>query len=494
MTSIAGDLPRPADARAYRVASLDIVRGLVLVIMALDHVRDFTMAGAAQDPMSDPNIGVALFFTRWITHFCAPVFVFLAGASAGLMSGRKSPAALGRFLLARGAWLIIVEWFVMSTAFTFSLHGLPQLGGRVLIALQVIWAIGASLIVLAGVQFAGKRPALLIGAAILLAHNLLDPIWPVTNPFDTSAPLWAGLHSQIGHVVGPYYVAAIYPLLPWTGVLLLGYGASPLFEGSADARRRRLLRWGLVLTLGFVALRLSGAYGDPNPWTTHPRLTATVIDVLNTTKYPPSLLFLLMTLGPAALFCAVADRMPAAVARPLETFGRVPFAFYVVHFYAVHAMAVALGAAQGFASAAVLHLRLLLPEGIRCAVARRVPRVGRARDGPVSPVPVGGPHQGPPRRLVAELRLTGSAGAENPCPRGRRGTPRPLLAARGDAPGRDGVRSRTLRRRRRILGLPDRLPASGSVAVRGGVRPSGRRTPAQCPEGCRSVSHLGVEG
>jgi len=246
-----------------RIASIDILRGAVMVLMALDHVRDyFTVARC--NPMDLSCTEPALFLTRWITHFCAPVFVFLAGASAGLMSGRKSPAALGRFLLARGAWLIIVEWFVMSTAFTFSLHGLPQLGGRVLIALQVIWAIGASLIVLAGVQFAGKRPALLIGAAILLAHNLLDPIWPVTNPFDTSAPLWAGLHSQIGHVVGPYYVAAIYPLLPWTGVLLLGYGASPLFEGSADARRRRLLRWGLVLTLGFVALRLSGAYGDPN--------------------------------------------------------------------------------------------------------------------------------------------------------------------------------------------------------------------------------------
>ena len=348
MNAIAPDRPSTADARAYRLVSLDVLRGLVLVIMALDHVRDFMMVAAAQDPMSDPNIGVVLFLTRWITHFCAPVFVFLAGASAGLMTRRRPPAALCRFLLARGAWLIVVEWFVMSTAFTFSPGGLPQLGGRILIGLQVIWAIGASLIVLAGVQFLGKRAALLIGAAILLGHNLLDPVWPVTNLFDSTAPLWAGLHSQIGHVFGPYYVASIYPLLPWTGVMLLGYGASPLFDGAADARRRRLLTWGLILTISFVALRLSGAYGDPNPWTTHPRVTATIIDILNTTKYPASLLFLLMTLGPAALFCAVADRLPAAVARPLVTFGRVPFAFYVAHFYAVHAMAVALGAAQGF--------------------------------------------------------------------------------------------------------------------------------------------------
>jgi uncharacterized membrane protein len=362
-------VPVCSDARAYRLASIDVLRGLVLVIMALDHVREFLMRGAELDPMGDPNVGAVLFFTRWITHFCAPVFVFLAGASVGLMTARRPPRALARFLLARGAWLVAVEWFVMATAFTFSPSGLPPLGGRILIVLQVIFAIGVGLIVLSAIQFLGRRVALALGAAIVVGHNLLDPIWPVTNVFMTTAPVWAGLHSQMGHVVGPYFVVVVYPLLPWTGVLLLGFGASPLFEGSAERRRRRLLAWGGLVTLAFIALRALSVYGEPNPWTTHPRAMATAIDFLNTTKYPPSLLFLLMTLGPAGVFCAVSDRLPAAMARTLATFGRVPFAFYVVHFYAVHLMAVALGTIQGFSPGQFFTFVFYFPKGYGIGLA-----------------------------------------------------------------------------------------------------------------------------
>jgi uncharacterized membrane protein len=166
------------DARAYRLSSIDMLRGLAIVIMAIDHVRDLFLAGATQDPMADPNIRAALFATRWITHFCAPVFVLLAGTSAGLMAARKTRSQLGRFLLARGAWLIFVEWFVISTAWTFAPFGLDAIGGRVLVVMQVIWAIGASMIVLAGAQFLGRGACLAIGLAIVCSHNLLDGVWP----------------------------------------------------------------------------------------------------------------------------------------------------------------------------------------------------------------------------------------------------------------------------------------------------------------------------
>ena len=190
-----GTHPVAQDRRAYRLTSIDMLRGLVIVIMALDHVRDFVMVASVQDPMSNPDVTPALFMTRWITHICAPVFVFLAGTSAGLMTARKSPAALGGFLAKRGLWLILVEVTLLSTAITFSPLGLPQFGGRILIILQVLWAIGASMLVLAGAQFLGRRACLIGGAVIVLGHNLLDSVWPATHLPD-SAPLWVALHPR----------------------------------------------------------------------------------------------------------------------------------------------------------------------------------------------------------------------------------------------------------------------------------------------------------
>lgn len=352
-----------ADARAYRLASIDMLRGLVIVIMALDHVRDYVMLGAEQDPTADPQVGAAVFFTRWITHFCAPVFVFLAGTSAGLMAARKSPRALARFLLARGAWLILVEWFVISTAWSFAPSGIAQIGGRVLVPLGVIWAIGASLIVLAGAQFLGRRACLLVGAAVLLGHNLLDPIWPSTSILDESGPWWAALHSQVPVGIGPFLVVFVYPLLAWTGVMLLGFGTSAIFEAPAARRTARLAAAGLTATAAFLLLRMVGLYGDPNPWGAGSDAVRTVIDFLNTTKYPPSLLFVLMTLGPAAVLCAFADRVPDTMRRPFVVFGRVPFAFYVAHLYLIHSLAVALGVAQGFGAEQLMTIMFFFPEG-----------------------------------------------------------------------------------------------------------------------------------
>ena len=351
-------------SRSYRLASIDMVRGLVIVLMAIDHVRDYFNFGGEPDPLANPNINAALFFTRWITHFCAPAFVFLAGTSAGLMASRKTPSALGAFLFTRGVWLIIIEWCVVATAWSFAPWGIEQLGGRVGVVLQVIWAIGASMIVLAGAQFLGQRVCLLIGGAILVGHNLLDPIWPVTGGIvDTGHPWWVALHARMGIVSGPFFFLIPYPVLPWTGVMLLGFGTAPLFQEPAPRRKTRLLAWGVAATAGFVVLRGTGMYGEPNPWQVQNGAVATLIDFLNVTKYPPSLLFLLMTLGPAAILCACADRVPDAIKRPLIVFGRAPFAFYVAHLYLIHALAVAFGVIQGFQASGFLTYSFFFPEG-----------------------------------------------------------------------------------------------------------------------------------
>lgn len=341
-----------------------MLRGLVIVIMAVDHVRDFFNFGGAVDPLADPNISAPLFFTRWITHFCAPIFVFLAGTSAGLMTARRSPSDLGAFLLTRGLWLIAIEWLVVSTAWSFAPWGLEALGGRVGIPMQVIWAIGASMVVLSGAQFLGARVCLMIGAILVAGHNLLDPIWPATDGiFDAGHPLWVALHSQMRTDLGPFSFFWVYPLLPWVGVMLLGFGAAPLFREGAQRSGRTLLALGAVTTTVYVVLRGIGVYGDPNPWQEQGNAVATIIDFLNVTKYPPSVAFLLMTLGPAAAFCAFADRVPEAVRRTLTVFGRAPFAFYVAHLYVIHALAVSLGVVQGFDASAFLTYSFFFPSG-----------------------------------------------------------------------------------------------------------------------------------
>jgi uncharacterized membrane protein len=352
------------NTREYRLSSIDMLRGLAIVIMAIDHLRDFFMVGAEVDPMTSPHIGAALFFTRWITHYCAPVFVLLAGTSAGLMAARRSPASLSAFLFTRGVWLILIECVVIALAWSFAPLGVAQVGGALVVPLGVIWVIGASMVVLAGAQWLGPRACLVIGAVIILGHNLLDPVWPATTGvFDVGQPLWVALHAQMAILVGPVFIAVVYPLVPWPGVMLLGYGTAFLFQQSPVRRDARLLAWGAAATAAFVALRLTGLYGDPNPWQVQATAVSTVIDFLNVTKYPPSLLFLLMTLGPAAVVCSLAGRVIDAVKSPLVVFGRVPFAFYVAHLYVAHALAVAFGVSQGFRAREFLTFSFFFPRG-----------------------------------------------------------------------------------------------------------------------------------
>ena len=286
-----------ADARGYRLTSIDMLRGLAIIIMAIDHTRDFFHAGATIDPMGSENVSVVLALTRWITHFCAPVFVLLSGTSAGLMVARKSAGDLCLFLLTRGLWLIFVEIAIISTAITLSPGGLEQFGGRTLAFMQVIWAIGASMVVLSAAQFLGRKLCLVLGAVIVLGHNLLDGHWPASQGIlDTSPPLWAALHVPMSRIAGPFHFLLLYPLLPWIGVMLLGFGASVLFEREPAVRDRALVRWGLGITALFVVLRLVDTYGEPNHWQAQATATGTLIDFLNVTKYPPSLLFLALSL------------------------------------------------------------------------------------------------------------------------------------------------------------------------------------------------------
>jgi uncharacterized membrane protein len=354
---------RAADERAYRLSAIDMVRGLVIVIMAIDHVRDFTMIGTEQDPMTNPNITAAVFLTRWITHFCAPVFVLLAGTSAGLMTARRSRHALAQFLVSRAAWLIFIEVVVLSNLATFSPRGMAEMGGSTIVVMQVIWAIAAGMLVLAVLQYMGRRVCLLAGIAIVVSHNLLDPVWPANAIFE-DRPLWVALHAQMSFHYGPFQLVFIYPVLAWIGVMLVGFGAAELFELPTARRNAVLLRTGLALTAAFVLLRTLDVYGDPNPWQLQAGgTTATVIDFLNTTKYPPSLQFLLMTLGPAGVLCALADRWTGFGKRALVTFGRVPFAFYVPHFLLIHVIAILLGIAQGFNARQFFTIFFFFPKG-----------------------------------------------------------------------------------------------------------------------------------
>lgn len=325
---------------AGRLASIDMLRGLVIMLMALDHVRDFFHADAfIFDPLDLDKTSVALYFTRWITHFCAPTFVFLAGASAWLYGARAgSRAALSRFLLTRGLWLIALESSVVAFAWEFSLDH---------IRLQVIWAIGASMVALSALVWL-PRPAILAVAALLMAgHNLFDALTPErTGRFGT---LWILLHAG-GDIPldGGSEIRVIYPLLPWIGVMAFGYVLGAVFRLDAAYRARLLVPLGATMFCGFLLLRAVHGYGDPRDWLLHENAWKTLGDFLDTRKYPPSLLYLLMTLGPVLALLPALERLKGAAARVLLRYGRVPLFFYAAHLYLAHGAMLLAGVAGGY--------------------------------------------------------------------------------------------------------------------------------------------------
>ena len=336
-----------------RLHSVDLLRGLVIVLMALDHARDFLglVRGVDTTQMSWPY-----FLTRWVTHFCAPTFVFLAGTSVFLSLRRRgSIRAQSAHLVRRGLWLIVAELTIVSFGWFFHTQ-YPWTGGW---GLQVIGVIGVSMIVLAGLVRLPLWVSVVTGLAMAAGHNLLDGIQPAElGPW---ASLWQVLHVQGPTHIGPIRIFVAYPLVPWIGVMALGYSFGAVLALPSETRRRRSLALGLTAATAFVALRLINVYGDPNPWSAASALG--VLSFLDTTKYPPSLLFLLMTLGPAITVLALAERWLGPLARGLSTFGRVPFFFYVVHVYVFHALAVLVGWLQGFPPRAMFDLFLFLPKG-----------------------------------------------------------------------------------------------------------------------------------
>ncbi len=313
--------------RGERLYAIDWLRGIVMVLMALDHVRDY-FGDIRLNPVDLATTTPELFFTRWITHFCAPVFVFLAGTSAWLYASRgRSRQELSRFLWTRGLWLIALEFTVVYLAWTSSFEL------RILF-LQVIAAIGLAMVALAGLVFLSYRAIAVVGLALVLGHNLLDPLTP--TDFGSLGWMWRILHEgSMGDFVfvpvGSVSIMVIYPILPWIGVMALGYAFGPLTRAERPERRATCLRLGLGLTLAFVLLRWTNLYGDPTPWVRQDSAAMTLVAFLNCQKYPPSLLYLLMTLGPSIALLAVLDREPRALGRALVVVGRVPLFYYVVH-------------------------------------------------------------------------------------------------------------------------------------------------------------------
>lgn len=343
-TAAPNDAPAPPRRRT-RIDSVDMLRGAVMVLMLLDHTREFVHRDAPLfDAVNLQRTTVALFLTRWVTHFCAPVFVFLAGAGAALQLARgRSRRELSRFLLTRGAWLVALEFTVirLGVAFDLDYRAFPGM-------LQVIWAIGVGMMVLAALIHLRTRWIAAIGVAIVALHNLADPL-NVPRPDPNAAQsIWMVLHQPgLIHVLGmPLLV--LYPLLPWLGVMLCGFCVGHVYAWE-PARRRRLLVWlGAGMVAAFVALRLTNVYGNPFPWAVQKNAVFTVLSFVNTAKYPPSLLFVLMTLGPALLVLArVETARRGPVGRALVTFGRVPLFFYLLQWFVAHGIGLLLSLAAG---------------------------------------------------------------------------------------------------------------------------------------------------
>lgn len=351
-TVIPGALSAPAAAaapraRRMRVDSVDLLRGAVMVLMLLDHTREYVHRdGLAFDPSDLSRTTVVLFLTRWVTHFCAPAFVFLAGTGVALQLARgKLKREISRFLLTRGAWLIVLEFTLIRFGVTFDLDYAAFPG-----MLQVIWAIGVSMMVLAALIHLSTRWIAAIGMAIVALHNLTDPlnVAPGPVPPDGADALWMVLHQPGFIQVLGVRLLVLYPVLPWIGVLLCGYCLGQAYGWDAERRRRLLVRLGVGMVAAFILLRLTNLYGNPFPWSAQKNAAFTVLSFINTQKYPPSLLFILMTLGPALLVLAwVETTQRGPVGRALVTFGRVPLLFYLLQWPVAHGMALLLSLAAG---------------------------------------------------------------------------------------------------------------------------------------------------
>jgi uncharacterized membrane protein len=343
-----------APSTRTRLGSIDLLRGLVMIVMVLDHTRDFVHAGGLSgDPTNLATTTPMLFMTRWVTHYCAPLFVFLAGVGAYLQLSRgMTTRELSRFLLTRGLWLIVLEATVIRITTWFNVDY------SYLMTMQVIWALGVSMIVLAALVYLPLGAIAGVGLAMIVLHNAFDGIrvmsWqgPGSPVPSVAAKLWIMLHQPAEFFPlfgdGSPVVFVIYPLVPWIGVIAVGYVFGSIYTLDPARRRALLLRLGLGLIAAFVVIRATNVYGDPRPWSPQSSVLFTVFSFVNTTKYPVSLLYLLMTIGPALLALAwFESRTPSRAERIVTRVGRVPLFFYVWQWVLAHGLAIVVSAAAG---------------------------------------------------------------------------------------------------------------------------------------------------
>ena len=318
---------QPVSTNRVRLEAVDVVRGVVMILMAIDHTRDF-FGNTSINPTAVATTTVPLFFTRWITHFCAPTFFLLTGTGAFLARRRKSTRELSWFLFTRGLWLIFLELVVtrdLGWQFNFNYH---------VVALIVLWALGWSMITLSALVYLPPAAVGTIGLVMIATHNLLDSL-PWRNWF------WSILHVPNVLVSTPRFsLLEGYPLIPWVGVTAAGYALGQVYSWPAERRRIFLLRFGLTSVALFVVFRFINIYGDPARWSQQRSAVFTVLSFLNTTKYPPSLLFLLMTLGPAILLLWAIDQGTPRWMKPAVIFGRVPMFYYLLHIPLIHMLAI----------------------------------------------------------------------------------------------------------------------------------------------------------
>ena len=309
-----------SNAQHSRIRSIDVLRGIIMVIMALDHVRDFFSA-APFNPVDVTQTTPAWFFTRWITHFCAPVFVLLAGMSAYLYGTKVNRADLRNFLLSRAVWLIFMEIAVINFLVSFDYN---------FIFLQVIWVIAVGFLVLAGLIYLSRWVMIVFVIVLLAGHNLLDGI-----QFDSY--WWKMLHVQ--YFGSP--VSIFYPIIPWPAILVLGYLFGELYTKSFEVRSKNLWITGGAFVLGFIILRSINVYGDAHAWEVSDRgAIYTFLDFLNVSKYPPSLLYVLITIGPALLVLPFLEKLSGKIESFFLVYGRVPFFYYAIHFFLIHVAAI----------------------------------------------------------------------------------------------------------------------------------------------------------
>jgi uncharacterized membrane protein len=325
--------------KSSRIQSIDALRGLIMIVMALDHTRDFFHFDApVHDPLNLLYSPVDLFLTRWITHFCAPTFIFLTGLSAYLYSLKHTKSQLSKFLFTRGVWLILLELTVIHFGWVF-------LSRNNVVILQVIWAIGMSMVFLSLMVRLPYRAILVIGLAIIFLHNLLDAIHFTYGTFLND--LWILLHQEGAFPVSSHIrVFLLYPILPYFGLISVGYTFGKLFAPEVDSsRRKKILLWlGSSCIALFVILRYINLYGDPYPWEHQIAFRYTVLSFINCNKYPVSLLFALMILGPSILFLYFLEGIQNRITKILVTIGKVPMFYYVVHIYLIHCVAFFTGA------------------------------------------------------------------------------------------------------------------------------------------------------